>query len=121
MSSDYSSLDRPSPSIDTFRYHVGMFSSDSSIIIRVVPIVRSGGISLEHSEASTSGASSGAPSSMDAKALRDLEVMKACHDFDSTVIEGLRAAIQSTIASRRSLRCMLRCTGIDLTTRVLLV
>ncbi|RWW48888.1 hypothetical protein BHE74_00045004 [Ensete ventricosum] len=86
-----------------------------------VPIVRSGGISLEHSEASTSGASAGAPSLMDTKALRDLEVMKACHDFDSTVIEGLLAVIRSTIASRRSLRCMLYCTGIDLTTRVLLV
>ncbi|RZR99847.1 hypothetical protein BHM03_00029472 [Ensete ventricosum] len=47
----------------------------------------------ENPEASTSGTSSGIPSPVRAKALRDLEVMKACHDFDSAVTDGSLAAI----------------------------
>ncbi|RRT73711.1 hypothetical protein B296_00026642 [Ensete ventricosum] len=38
--------------------------------------------------------SSGPPSPVDARVLRDLEVMKAGHDLDTTVIEGSLAAIR---------------------------
>ncbi|RWW44713.1 hypothetical protein BHE74_00049505 [Ensete ventricosum] len=38
--------------------------------------------------------SSGPPSPVDARVLRDLDVMKAGHDLDTTVIEGSLAAIR---------------------------
>ncbi|RWV80894.1 hypothetical protein GW17_00057760 [Ensete ventricosum] len=69
-------------------------SSDSSSGVRSFPFVRSGVASLESLEASTSETLSGVPSSTDTKALRDLEVMRVCHDFDSIVIEGSLAAIR---------------------------
>ncbi|RRT51229.1 hypothetical protein B296_00003600 [Ensete ventricosum] len=51
-------------------------------------------MSPKNPQASTSMMSSGAPSPMDAKALRDLEVKKTCHDFDLTATEGSLAAIR---------------------------
>ncbi|RWW14884.1 hypothetical protein GW17_00021311 [Ensete ventricosum] len=45
-------------------------------------------------EANSSGASSGPPSSVDARVLRDLEVMKADHDLDTVVTEGSLALIR---------------------------
>ncbi|RWV78829.1 hypothetical protein GW17_00060137 [Ensete ventricosum] len=71
-----------------------MTSSDSSSSIRIVPSPRSGGIGLDEPEASFSGASSGPPSSIDARVLRDLEVMKAGHDLDTAVTEGSLATIR---------------------------
>ncbi|RWW55264.1 hypothetical protein BHE74_00038110 [Ensete ventricosum] len=56
--------------------------------------LQSGRMSLESPEARTSKTSLGVPSLIDAKALMDLEVMRACHDFDSTVIEGSLVAIR---------------------------
>ncbi|RWW05329.1 hypothetical protein GW17_00031401, partial [Ensete ventricosum] len=80
-----------------FRYffeQVGMTSSDSSSSVRVISSPGSGGVSLGDPEASPSGASSGPPSPVDARALRDLEVMKVDHDLDTTVTEGSLAAIR---------------------------
>ncbi|RRT83423.1 hypothetical protein B296_00017726 [Ensete ventricosum] len=45
-------------------------------------------------EASSSGASSGPPSPVDARVLRDLEVMKADHYLDMTMTEGSLAVIR---------------------------
>ncbi|RRT51244.1 hypothetical protein B296_00048269 [Ensete ventricosum] len=73
---------------------VGMTFSDSSSSVRVISSPRSGGVSLGDPEASPSGASSGPPSPVDARALRDLEVMKADHDLDIAVTEGSLAAIR---------------------------
>ncbi|RWW54290.1 hypothetical protein BHE74_00039137 [Ensete ventricosum] len=73
---------------------VGMTSSDSSSSVRVISSPGSGGVSLGDPEASPSGASSGPPSPVDARALRDLEVMKVDHDLDTTVTEGSLAAIR---------------------------
>ncbi|RWV79623.1 hypothetical protein GW17_00059214, partial [Ensete ventricosum] len=74
--------------------HVGMTSSDSSSSIRIVPSPGSGGMSIGEPEASSSGASSGPPSPIDTRVLRDLEVMKAGHDLDKVVTEGSLAAIR---------------------------
>ncbi|RRT64649.1 hypothetical protein B296_00006039 [Ensete ventricosum] len=78
------------------RHHffVRMTSSDSSSSIRIVPSPRLGGTGLGEPEVSSSGASSGPPSPVDARVLRDLEVMKAGHDLDTVVIEGSLAAIR---------------------------
>ncbi|RZS23479.1 hypothetical protein BHM03_00056418 [Ensete ventricosum] len=73
---------------------VGMTSSDSSSSVRVISSPGSGGVSLGDPEASPSGASSGPPSRVDARALRDLEVMKAYHDLDTAVTEGSLVAIR---------------------------
>ncbi|RRT40607.1 hypothetical protein B296_00027446, partial [Ensete ventricosum] len=73
---------------------VGMTSSDSSSSIRIVPSPVSEGTSIGEPEASSSGASSGPPSFVDARVLRDLEVMKAGHDLDTTVTEGSLDAIR---------------------------
>ncbi|RZR96237.1 hypothetical protein BHM03_00025208, partial [Ensete ventricosum] len=54
----------------------------------------SGGVSQSDPEASPSGASSGPPSSVDSRALRDLEVMKADHGLDTAVTEGSVAMIR---------------------------
>ncbi|RZS12265.1 hypothetical protein BHM03_00043687, partial [Ensete ventricosum] len=45
-------------------------------------------------EESSSGASSGPPSPVNTRVLRDLEVMKAGHDLDTTVTKGSLAAIR---------------------------
>ncbi|RZS26472.1 hypothetical protein BHM03_00059821 [Ensete ventricosum] len=73
---------------------VGLTSSDSSISVRVVSFPGSGGTGLGDPEASPLGASSGPPSLVDARVLRDLEVMKADHDLDTTVTEGSLAVIR---------------------------
>ncbi|RWW39748.1 hypothetical protein BHE74_00054886 [Ensete ventricosum] len=62
---------------------VGMTSSDSSSSIRVVSSPGSGEASRCDPEVNSSGASSGSPSPVDARVLRDLEVMKADHDLDT--------------------------------------
>ncbi|RRT73083.1 hypothetical protein B296_00010995 [Ensete ventricosum] len=67
---------------------------DSSASIRLVPSARSWGASQENPEASTSGILSGVRSLVDAKALWDMEVMKACHDFDLIMTEGSLVAIR---------------------------
>ncbi|RWW69395.1 hypothetical protein BHE74_00023004 [Ensete ventricosum] len=71
-----------------------MTSSDSSSSVRVISSLRSGGASRSDPEASSSGVSSEPPSSVDARALRDLEVMKADHDLDTAVTEGSLAMIR---------------------------
>ncbi|RRT66546.1 hypothetical protein B296_00015979 [Ensete ventricosum] len=76
------------------RAQVRMTSSDSSSSIRIVHSSRSGGTGLGEPEASSSGASSRPPSSVNARVLRDLEVMKADNDLDTTVTEGSLAAIR---------------------------
>ncbi|RZR74894.1 hypothetical protein BHM03_00045669 [Ensete ventricosum] len=73
---------------------VGMTFSDSSSIVRVVSSPRSGEASRCDLEVGSSGASSGPPSPVDTRVLRDLEVMKADHDLDTTVIEGSLAVIR---------------------------
>ncbi|RRT47199.1 hypothetical protein B296_00053898 [Ensete ventricosum] len=62
--------------------------------------------------------SSEAPSSIDAKSQRDLEVMKACHAFDLTVIEGSLVAIWKRYSIPGSTHCVLRCSSSNLTTQV---
>ncbi|RZS20618.1 hypothetical protein BHM03_00053147, partial [Ensete ventricosum] len=73
---------------------VGMTSSDSSSSVRIISSPGSGGVSLGDLEASPSGASSGPSSPVDARALRDLEVMKTDHDLDTAVTEGSLAVIR---------------------------
>ncbi|RWW52333.1 hypothetical protein BHE74_00041252 [Ensete ventricosum] len=73
---------------------VGMTSSDSSSSVRVVSFPRSGGTGPGDPEASPSRASSGAPSPIDVRVLRDLEVMKVDYDLDTIVTEGSLAAIR---------------------------
>ncbi|KAJ8492395.1 hypothetical protein OPV22_014116 [Ensete ventricosum] len=51
-------------------------------------------MSIGEPEASSSGVSSGPPSPIDARVLRDLEVMKVGHDLDKVVTEGSLAAIR---------------------------
>ncbi|RZR94894.1 hypothetical protein BHM03_00023666 [Ensete ventricosum] len=58
---------------------------------------------------------------MDAKALRALEVMKSCHDFDSVMIEGSLALSGHATVSQRSMPCMLRCLANVFITRACLV
>ncbi|RRT37259.1 hypothetical protein B296_00035746 [Ensete ventricosum] len=70
-----------------------MTFSDSSNSIRIIPSPGSGGTGLGEPEASSSGASSGPPSPVDARILRDLEVMKAGHDLDMAVTKGSLVAI----------------------------
>ncbi|RWW75745.1 hypothetical protein BHE74_00016192 [Ensete ventricosum] len=67
---------------------VGMTSSDSSSSVKVISSPGLGGASRSDPEAGSSGAYSGPPSPVDARVLRDLEVMKADHDLDTTVTEG---------------------------------
>ncbi|RWW40218.1 hypothetical protein BHE74_00054384 [Ensete ventricosum] len=71
-----------------------MASSDSSSSVRVISSPGSGGVSQGDHEASSSEASSGPPSPVDARVLRDLEVMKADHDLDTAVTEGSLAMIR---------------------------
>ncbi|RWW88633.1 hypothetical protein BHE74_00002483 [Ensete ventricosum] len=67
---------------------VRMTSSNSSSSVRVTSSPGSRGASLGDPEASPSGASTGPPSPVDTRVLRDLEVMKADHDLDTAVTEG---------------------------------
>ncbi|RZS28718.1 hypothetical protein BHM03_00062358, partial [Ensete ventricosum] len=53
-----------------------------------------GGASQGDPEANSSRVSSGPPSPVDARVLRDLEVMKADHDLDTTVTDGSLAVIR---------------------------
>ncbi|RRT54070.1 hypothetical protein B296_00034215, partial [Ensete ventricosum] len=69
-------------------------TSDSSSNVRVISSPWSGGVSQSDPEASPSGASSGPPSPVDSRALRDLEVMKADHGLDTAVTEGSVAMIR---------------------------
>ncbi|RRT60930.1 hypothetical protein B296_00016900, partial [Ensete ventricosum] len=73
---------------------VGMTSSDSSSSVRVIFSPGSGGASQGDPEANSSGVSSGPPSPVDARVLRDLEVMKADHDLNTTMTEGSLAVIR---------------------------
>ncbi|RZS10192.1 hypothetical protein BHM03_00041376, partial [Ensete ventricosum] len=77
-----------------FFEQVKMTSSDSSSSIRVISSPGSGGASRSDPEVGSSGASSGPPSPVDARVLRDLEVMKADHDLDMAVTEGSLAMIR---------------------------
>ncbi|RWW38134.1 hypothetical protein BHE74_00056650 [Ensete ventricosum] len=71
-----------------------MTSSDSSSSVRVVSSPWSGETSRCDLEVSSSGASSGPPSPIDARVLRDLEVMKLDYDLDMVVTEGSLAVIR---------------------------
>ncbi|RWW21770.1 hypothetical protein GW17_00014063 [Ensete ventricosum] len=71
-----------------------MTSSDSSSSVRVVSPPGSGEISRCDPEVGSSGASSGPSSPVDARVLRDLEVMKSDHDLDTAVTEGSLVAIR---------------------------
>ncbi|RWW57457.1 hypothetical protein BHE74_00035764 [Ensete ventricosum] len=73
---------------------VGMTSSSSSSSVRVISSPGSGGASQGDPEANSKGVSSGPPSLVDVRVLRDLEVMKADHDLDTTVTEGSLAVIR---------------------------
>ncbi|RWV78871.1 hypothetical protein GW17_00060086, partial [Ensete ventricosum] len=74
---------------------VAMTSSDSSTSVRVVSPPGSGETSRSDPEVGSSGASSGPPSPVDARVLRDLEVMMSDHDLDTAVTEGSLAVIWS--------------------------
>ncbi|RRT35967.1 hypothetical protein B296_00045058 [Ensete ventricosum] len=67
---------------------VGMTSLDSSSSVRIVSSPRSGEVSRCDPKVGSSRASSRPSSLFNARVLRDLEVMKADHDLDTTVIEG---------------------------------
>ncbi|RWW63804.1 hypothetical protein BHE74_00029013 [Ensete ventricosum] len=68
-----------------------MTSSDSSSSVRVISSPGSRGVSRGDPEASSSGASSGLPSLVDARVLK---VMKVDHDLDMVVTEGSLAMIR---------------------------
>ncbi|RRT84840.1 hypothetical protein B296_00006053 [Ensete ventricosum] len=80
--------------IHTYFGTVRMTSSDSSSSVRVISSLGAGGASQSDPEASSSGSSSGPPSPVDARVLRDLEVMKADHDLDTAVTKGSLAVIR---------------------------
>ncbi|RZS26551.1 hypothetical protein BHM03_00059905 [Ensete ventricosum] len=71
-----------------------MTSSDSSSSVRVISSSGSRETSRYDPEVGSSGASSGPPSRVDARVLRDLEVMKSDHDLDTAVTEGSLAVIR---------------------------
>ncbi|RWW42891.1 hypothetical protein BHE74_00051513 [Ensete ventricosum] len=71
-----------------------MTSSDSSSSVRVDSPQGSGETSRSDPEVGSSGASSGPPSLVDARVLRDLEVMMSDHDLDTMVTEGSLAVIR---------------------------
>ncbi|RWW35300.1 hypothetical protein BHE74_00059779 [Ensete ventricosum] len=71
-----------------------MTSSDSSSSVRVVSSPEPGETSRCDPEVGSSGASSGPPSPVDARVLRDLEVMKSDHDLDTALTEGSLAVIR---------------------------
>ncbi|RRT45292.1 hypothetical protein B296_00032274 [Ensete ventricosum] len=73
---------------------VGITSSDSSSSVRVVSPPGSGETSRCDPEVGSSGASSRPPSPVDARVLRDLEVMMSDHDLDTAVTEGSLAVIR---------------------------
>ncbi|RZR72875.1 hypothetical protein BHM03_00018197 [Ensete ventricosum] len=70
-------------------------SSSSSSNVRSALSTSSEGTRSGNPYSSVSGSSSpGMPSSIDAKSLRDLEVMKSCHDIASVVTEGSLRSIR---------------------------
>ncbi|RRT56552.1 hypothetical protein B296_00030946 [Ensete ventricosum] len=71
-----------------------MTSSDSSSSVRVVSPPGLGETSRCDPEVGSSRASSGPPSPVDTRVLRDLEVMKSDHDLDTAVTEWSLAAIR---------------------------
>ncbi|RZR94729.1 hypothetical protein BHM03_00023487 [Ensete ventricosum] len=71
-----------------------MTSSDSSSSVRVVSSPGSGETSRCDPEVGSSGSSSGPSSPVDARVLRDLEVMKSDHDLDTTATEGSLVVIR---------------------------
>ncbi|RRT31194.1 hypothetical protein B296_00059034, partial [Ensete ventricosum] len=73
---------------------VEMTSSNSSSSVRVISSPGSGETSRCDPEVDSSGVSSGPPSLVDARVLRDLEVMKSDHDLDTMVTEGSLAVIR---------------------------
>ncbi|RZS19172.1 hypothetical protein BHM03_00051528, partial [Ensete ventricosum] len=73
---------------------VGMTSSDSSSSVRVISPLGSGHTSRCDPEVCSSGASSGPLLPVDARVLRNLEVMMSDHDLDTTVIDGSLAMIR---------------------------
>ncbi|RWV77256.1 hypothetical protein GW17_00061939, partial [Ensete ventricosum] len=74
---------------------VGMTSSDSSSSVRVISSLGSGGVSQGDPEDNSLRVSSGPPSLVDARVLRDdMEVMKVDHDLVTTVTEGSLAVIR---------------------------
>ncbi|RWV87784.1 hypothetical protein GW17_00050189 [Ensete ventricosum] len=73
---------------------VGMTSSDSSSSVGVVSSPGSREASRCDPEVGSSGAFSGPSSPVDARVLRDLEVMKADPDLDTAVIEGSLVVIR---------------------------
>ncbi|RZR89209.1 hypothetical protein BHM03_00016885, partial [Ensete ventricosum] len=87
---------------------VGMTSSDSSSSVKVVSPPGSGETSRCDPEVGSSGASFGPPSPVDARVLKDLEVMKSDHDLDTAVTEGSLAMIREP---RSNMGCMFRSPG----------
>ncbi|RWW51120.1 hypothetical protein BHE74_00042559, partial [Ensete ventricosum] len=73
---------------------VEMTSLDSSSSVRVVSSPGSGEASRCDPEVGSLGASSGPPSPVDARVLRDLEVMKTDHDLNTTMTEGSLVVIR---------------------------
>ncbi|RRT31212.1 hypothetical protein B296_00051672, partial [Ensete ventricosum] len=73
---------------------VAMTSSNSSTSVKVVSPPGSEETSQSDPEVDSSGASSGTPSPVDARVLRDLEVMMSDHDLDTTVTRGSLAVIR---------------------------
>ncbi|KAJ8512648.1 hypothetical protein OPV22_003082 [Ensete ventricosum] len=71
-----------------------MTSSDSLSSVRVVSPPGSGKTSRCDPEVGSSGASSGPSSPVDARVLRDLEVMMSDHNLDMAVTEGSLAVIR---------------------------
>ncbi|RWW02769.1 hypothetical protein GW17_00034118 [Ensete ventricosum] len=71
-----------------------MTSLDSSTSVKVVSPPGSGETSRCDPEVDSSGASSGPPSPVNARVLRDLEVMMSDHDLDTMVTEGSLAVIR---------------------------
>ncbi|RWV76997.1 hypothetical protein GW17_00062237, partial [Ensete ventricosum] len=78
----------------------------------------SGGASQGDPEANSLGVSSGPPLPVDARVLRDLEVMKVDHDLDTVVTEGSLAVIRGGLASRPNTGCMFRGPGSAPTVRM---
>ncbi|RWW38991.1 hypothetical protein BHE74_00055717 [Ensete ventricosum] len=72
----------------------GTNPEDVTPFFSVISSPGSGGASRSAPEVGSSGASSGPPSSVDARVLRDMEVMKADHDLDTTLTEGSLAVIR---------------------------
>ncbi|RRT71566.1 hypothetical protein B296_00013343 [Ensete ventricosum] len=85
-------------------------SSSGSSSVGIVPSTSLKGTRSEGPEASVSWSSSSRiPSPTDAKSLRDLEVMKSCHDVVSVINEGFLGSIREcySIPEEYALRALL--------------